>query len=278
MLAAAPAGAQDDARRARLRVRLPADARLVIDGKKTTQTGTIRYFYSPPLEAGKRYHYTLQWTYKEDGKRLLWRKLVVHVRAGEETPVDLRKEDVGEKSKPPVGNEDEPDKKKEDSKKPERKLDVDYVPTPQEVVDKMLELAAVKKADVVYDLGCGDGRIVVTAAKRFGCKAVGFDKDPQRVREAKDNAKAKDVEDLVTIEEKDLFKVDLKPASVVTLYLLPEVNVKLIPQLEKLKAGSRIVSHDFKMEGVKPKKEESVTDKEGRKHTIYLWEAPIKKE
>ena len=137
---------------------------------------------------------------------------------------------------------------------PKRTPDVIYVPTPQAVVDKMLEIADVKKTDVVYDLGCGDGRIPVTAAKKYGCKAFGFDIDPQRVKESQENIKKNKVGDLVTVEEKDIFTLDLSPASVVTLYLLPSLNVKLIPQLEKLKPGSRIVSHDFDMQGVKPDK------------------------
>src|SRR6187399_1520097 len=127
----------------------------------------------------------------------------------------------------------------------ERDPDVIYVPTPEPVVDRMLELAAVDEDDIVYDLGCGDGRIVITAAQRYGVKAWGFDIDPVRVAEARANAKAAGVEDLVTIEQKDIFTLDLSPASVVTLYLLPELNVRLIPQLAQLEPGSRIVSHDF---------------------------------
>ena len=156
----------------------------------------------------------------------------------------------------------------------ERKPDVIYVPTPQKVVDKMLEIAEVKKGDVVYDLGCGDGRIVVTAAKKYGVKAVGIDIDPERVQEAKENVKKNGVEKLATIREGDIFKEDLKEASVVTLYLLPRLNVKLKPQLKKLKPGSRIVSHNFDMKGAKPKKVVEVEDEEGDKHTVYLWVVP----
>jgi tRNA G37 N-methylase Trm5 len=163
-------------------------------------------------------------------------------------------------------------------KKPQRRPDVIFVPTPQDVVEKMLEVAEVTKDDVVYDLGCGDGRIVVTAAKKYGCKAVGIDIDPQRVKESLERVKKNKVEHLVTIKEGDIFQEDLTPASVVTLYLLPSLNVKLIPQLKKLKPGSRIVSHSFDMEGVKPEKVIHYEAKDGITHTIYLWRAPIKVE
>jgi SAM-dependent methyltransferase len=156
--------------------------------------------------------------------------------------------------------------------------DVIYVPTPQPVVDKMLALAKVKKSDLVYDLGCGDGRIVVTAAKKYGVKAIGFDIDPARVSEARANVQKNGVEHLVTIEQKDIFTIDLSPANVVTLYLLPALNVRLIPQLEKLKPGSRIVSHDFDMEGVRPQQHLSLSvESETRDHEVYLWTTPLKK-
>jgi tRNA G37 N-methylase Trm5 len=160
--------------------------------------------------------------------------------------------------------------KKTDSR---RTPDVIYVPTPQEAVDQMLEMADVKKTDVVYDLGCGDGRIVVTAAKKYGVKAYGFDIDPERVAESKENVRKNKVEHLVTIEEKDIFTLDLSKADVVTLYLLPSLNVKLIPQLEKLKPGSRIVSHSFDMEGIKP--DRVVRD---GSTILYKWTTPLKRE
>lgn len=164
----------------------------------------------------------------------------------------------------------------EKTREPERRPDVHFVPTPQDVVEKMLEMAKVTKDDLVYDLGCGDGRIVVTAAKKYGCKAMGMDIDPKRVEESVKRAKRNKVEDLVTIKEGDIFKLDLSDASVITLYLLPSLNVKLIPQLEKLKPGARIVSHSFDMEGVKPDAKVEMESKDGSTHTIYLWKAPIK--
>ncbi len=165
----------------------------------------------------------------------------------------------------------------------EKVPDIEYVPTPSIVVEKMLAVAALKKDDVLYDLGCGDGRIVVTAAKRLGLRAKGFDIDPVRVAESRANVKKAGVEHLVTIEQKDIFEVDLSPASVVTLYLLPELNVRLIPQLEKLRPGSRVVSHDFDMEGVTYENVWTVMAKDhrettkDREHYVYLWKTPLRK-
>jgi hypothetical protein len=163
--------------------------------------------------------------------------------------------------------------------KKSRKPDIYFLPTPQDVVERMLELARVTKEDLVYDLGCGDGRIVVTAAKKYGCKAVGYDIDPKRVKESLENVRKNKVRHLVRIEEKDIFTLDLSKADVITLYLLPRLNVRLIPQLEKLKPGSRIVSHDFGMKGVKPDNVVRLTsEKDSKEHTIYLWTTPLKKE
>ncbi|WP_257667837.1 SAM-dependent methyltransferase [Parapedobacter tibetensis] len=151
-------------------------------------------------------------------------------------------------------------------------LDVPYVPTNQKVVEEMLKLAGVKAGDVVYDLGCGDGRIVITAAKKFGATGIGVDLNPQRIKEANENAKAEGVTDKVRFVQGDLFDFDFSQASVVTLYLLPSVNLKLRPKLLKeLKPGSRIVSHDFDMGDWEA---ESVV-KVGN-DTIYFWTVPAK--
>ena len=158
-------------------------------------------------------------------------------------------------------------------------VDVIFVPTPQDVVDKMLELAQVRKDDLVYDLGCGDGRIVVTAARRYGCRAIGFDIDPRRVKESLENVQKNNVGHLVGIEQKDIFTLDLSKADVITLFLLSRLNVKLIPQLEKLKPGSRIVSHNFAMDQIKPDKVVTMFSSEDPfEHTVYLWITPLKKE
>jgi Methyltransferase domain len=152
----------------------------------------------------------------------------------------------------------------------ERTPDVVYVPTPQEVVDKMLEIAKVNKNDVLYDLGSGDGRIPITAAKKFGTQGTGIDIDPDRIREANENAKKAGVTDKVQFLQQDLFKTDFSKATVVTLYLLPELNVKLRPQLFKqLKPGTRVVSHAFDMGDWKP---EQVVQVNGK--TVYFWTIP----
>lgn len=148
-----------------------------------------------------------------------------------------------------------------------RSPDVIFVPTPNEVVDKMLEMAKVTAKDVVYDLGCGDGRIVITAAQKYGARAVGIDIDPKRIAEANENVKKSGVGDRVRVLNQDLFTTDISEASVVTLYLLPSLNLKLRPTLWKtLKPGTRIVSHDFDMGDWKP---EQTLNVDGA--TIYYW-------
>jgi ribosomal protein L11 methylase PrmA len=138
----------------------------------------------------------------------------------------------------------------------------------------MLALAGVGPTDVVYDLGCGDGRIVVTAAKKYGAKGVGVDIDPQRIKESEANAVAAGVSNLVTFKVQDALTVDLSPASVVTLYLLSSSNLKLRPILTKqLKPGSRIVSHAFSMGDWTPLKTDEFVDSRGIARTLYLWKA-----
>jgi SAM-dependent methyltransferase len=158
--------------------------------------------------------------------------------------------------------------------------DVVFVPTPHDVVAKMLEVAKVERGDVVFDLGCGDGRIVATAAKKFGCKGTGFDINPVRIKESLVTVDKFNVNHLVSIEKKNIFNVDLSEASVITLYLLPELNARLIPQLEKMKPGSRIVSHEYDMQKkAKPDKEIRMTSREDNtEHIIYLWTIPLKME
>jgi SAM-dependent methyltransferase len=155
-----------------------------------------------------------------------------------------------------------------------RAPDVVYVPTPQDVVDEMLRLAGVTKDDVVYDLGCGDGRLVITAAQRFGARGVGIDIDPQRVRESHVNAREAGVADRVQFFQQDLFTADIRDATVVTLYLLSKLNVELRPKLlSDLPPGTRIVSHDFDMAEWRPDQTVRVKGP-SRQHVVYYWVIP----
>jgi tRNA G37 N-methylase Trm5 len=156
-----------------------------------------------------------------------------------------------------------------------RTPDVIYVPTRQTVVDAMLKVASVKAGDVLYDLGCGDGRIPVTAAK-LGARGVCIDIDPKRIAEANENVAKNGVGDRVKVMNQDLFATDFSDATVVTLYLLPSLNLKLRPTLWKtLKPGTRIVSHDFDMGDWKPERVVRVQD-DGREQILYLWTVPAR--
>jgi ubiquinone/menaquinone biosynthesis C-methylase UbiE len=150
--------------------------------------------------------------------------------------------------------------------------DVIFVPTPGEVVDTMLRMAAVTKQDTVYDLGCGDGRIVITAAQRYGARGVGIDIDPDRVSEATENVKKAKVSDRVRIIRGDLFEADISAATVVTLYLLTDLNLKVRPKLlRELKPGTRVVSHAFAMGDWSPERTAEVAGT-----TVYLWRIPAR--
>jgi len=154
----------------------------------------------------------------------------------------------------------------------QRQPDVPYVPTPQTVVDRMLTIANVNKNDVLYDLGSGDGRIIITAAKKYGTRGVGIDINPERIEDANNNARQARATDLIEFRQQDLFQTDLSEATVVTLYLLPKVNLRLRPKLLKeLKPGTRIVSHAFDMGDWQPERVEKVDGS-----TIYYWVVPEK--
>ncbi|HBB31900.1 MAG TPA: SAM-dependent methyltransferase [Cyanobacteria bacterium UBA8803] len=157
---------------------------------------------------------------------------------------------------------------------PEPKADVPYVPTPDQVVARMLELANVRDDDILYDLGSGDGRIVITAAQKHGIRGTGVEINPELVQRSRANAQAAGVADRVEFVQQDLFQTDLSDATVVTLYLLPEINLKLRPKLlQELKPGTRIVSHDFDMGAWQPERVERVQGST-RQHTIYYWVVP----
>ena len=155
-----------------------------------------------------------------------------------------------------------------------KKPDVEYVPTPHKVVGEMLQLLAVKPTDVVYDLGCGDGRVVITAAKRYKARGVGIDIDPQRIRESRANARRAGVDKRVKFLQQDLFETDIRDASVIALYLLPELNRKLRPKLlSDLRPGTRVASHDFDMGEWNP---DRIIYVQGPtyEHTVYYWVIP----
>lgn len=238
-----------------LRILLPADAILTIDETPTKSIGPERKLVTPPLSKRKTYYYTLKWTYPERGKPVT-RMAVIEFKVDKETTIDLR-----------------PGSKTNASSR------IIYVPTDQDVVEKMLELAEVTAKDVVYDLGCGDGRIVVTAAKKFKARGVGIDIDPERIRESLANVEKQNVEKEVEIRQGDALAVpDLSKASVVTLYMLPEFQKKLVPILKReLKPGARIVSHDYDLPGWKA---DQVANIQGmyRQHILYLYRMAEKKE
>jgi uncharacterized protein (TIGR03000 family) len=242
-----------DAQRAKLRVLLPQDnATLTIEGKPTEQTGTTRMFESPPLDPAKSYTYTLVAKWMPNNYTTITRTRIVPIKAGATAEADLRKAD---------------DKQPDD-------IFVRYVPTPYEIVDAMLKLADVHEGDVVYDLGCGDGRIVVTAVSKNKAKrGVGVDLDPERIKDSKATARAAGVENKVEFRQEDVLKLkDIGDASVVMLYMGEDLNLRLRPILQKsLKPGSRIVSHRFTMGDWKPLKTITVKDQKGTEYKLHLW-------
>jgi len=159
-----------------------------------------------------------------------------------------------------------------------RNPDVVYVGTPYDLVSKMLKMARVKKGDLVYDLGCGDGRMVILAAQKYGCRAVGYDIDPERIRESMENVAKNHVEKLVKIVQADIFTLDLSKADVIPMYLLPEMNRKLLPQLARLKRGSRVVCHDYDLDGIVADETLTViSNEDNAKHTLWLYTTPLKR-
>lgn len=160
---------------------------------------------------------------------------------------------------------------------PKKKPDVGYYATTQDVVDEILKQAKVTKNDVVIDLGCGDGRFPITAAKKYGCKGIGYEIDPVWVAKAKKRAETEKVTDLVDIRAEDIFTADLSKVTVVCLFLLPELNTRLIPQLEKLPPGARIVTHEFDIPGLLPdRKAEYISTQDESEHLLYFYSVPLK--
>lgn len=159
-----------------------------------------------------------------------------------------------------------------------RTPDVVYVGTPYDIVSRMLQMAQVKKDDLVVDLGCGDARMLVLAAQKYGSRGIGYDIDPDMVRASRKNAKENKVDSLVKIIQADIFTVDISKADVLPLYLLPDMNLKLLPQFETLKPGSRLVFHNYDLEGIVPDRiEEVVSNEDNSNHTLFLYTIPLKK-
>lgn len=159
-----------------------------------------------------------------------------------------------------------------------RNPDVVYVGTPYDIVSKMLKMARIKKSDMVYDLGCGDGRILVLAAQKYGCRGVGYDIDPVRVKASRENVAKNGLEKRIKIVQADIFTLDLRKANVIPLYLLPEMNRRLLPQLDKLKPGSRVVCHNYDLDGiVADEVVDMISNEDNSNHTLTLYTAPLKR-
>jgi len=250
---------KDAEKSAKLVILLPAsDATLTIDGENTRQSGDKRTFETPPLKPGTRYHYTLKAFWEPNNYTKITRTRKVFVEAGKSVTVDLRERDL---------------------KQPDDIL-VRYVPTPQDVVDAMLKMGKVGPDDIVFDLGCGDGRIPVTAVSAFKAKrAVGIDIDPERIKDSNQTAKDKGVTDKVEFRQGDVLKPikGIDEATVVTLYMGEDLNRQLRPTLEKLKPGTRIVSHRFTLGDWKPDRTETI-NVSGVPYKVHLWTVKGKKD
>ena len=170
-----------------------------------------------------------------------------------------------------VGDETQP--------KPSRTPDCVYVGTPQDVVYKMVELAEIRKGDLVCDPGCGDGRLLIAAARRHGCRGIGYELDPKLANEARQIARQRGIARTVRFEEQDIFTVDYSPVDAIVAYLLPEMITRLVPSFDKLKPGSRIVAHDYPMDKIVPDQVVTMLSNEDNvRHTIYVYRTPLKRE
>ena len=236
--------------KSKLTVKLPeADAELLIEGRPTKTTGAIREFETPLLEPGKNYAYDFKATWRPNNYTVMSRTRSIQFKAGDAILVDLTKD---------LGTD---------------KAVIRYVPTPDDIVEKMIELAKITKDDTTFELGCGDARITVAAVKAGAKKGVGIDLDPERIAEAKANVRASGVEDKVEIRMGDALEVkDLSSASVVFLYMGDEFNALMRPILWKqLPVGSRVVSHRFTMGDWKPDQTIKVLGNDGDEYELHLW-------
>lgn len=261
---AKPAAAKDekkDAKKVKSKLKLTVpeeDAELQIEGKATKPTGAVREFETPELDAGKKYEYAFTVVWKPNNYTTITRVKSVEFNAGDDVVVDLGKKD---------------------EKQPDDKVVIRWVPTPDDIVAKMIELAAVKAGDVVYEPGPGDGRVLVAAIKTGAAKAVGVEIDKEKAAESKEAVKKAGLADKIDIREGDALKVeDYGNASVVFLYMGDEFNAVLRPILEKnLKPGSRIVSHRFTMGDWAPDKTLTITGEDGEEYKLHLWTVKEKK-
>lgn len=247
----APLSAQET-KTIKLKVLLPHDdAVLSIEGTRMSATGKTREFESPALPVGKKYEYTLVAVIKPNNYTTITRKRVFDVEPGKNYDVDMR---TNEKQSPDD-------------------IVIRWVPTPDDIVQEMLKLGKLTKDDVVYDLGCGDGRMVIAAVKAGAKRGVGIDIDPAKVKESKEAAQRAGVADKVEIREGDVLKVkDVSDASLILLYMSDDLNLALRPILQKqLKPGSRIVSHRFIMGDWKPEKEVTIKGQDGDEYELKLW-------
>src|SRR5262245_35468257 len=255
-------GAQDkkDVKKvkSKLKITVPQDdAKLLIEGKDTKPTGVTREFETPELEVGKAYEYTFAVTWEPNNYTKITRSKNIEFKGGDDINVDLSKADP---------------------KVPDKAV-VRWVPTPDDIVEEMMKLGSVKKGDIVYEPGPGDGRMLIAAVKKGADKGVGIELDTKKAEEARENVKKAKLEKQITIIEGDALKDrDYSEATVVLLYMGNEFNNLLRPILEKqLKPGTRIVSHRFILGDWKPDKTIMVTGADGDEYTLHLWVVPEKK-
>jgi uncharacterized protein (TIGR03000 family) len=255
---AQPSKGEKKKAKSKLKVLVPQDnAELLIEGKATKPTGMVREFETPELEAGRLYEYDFSVTWEPNNYTHLTRTKKVEFKGGDDVVADLTKQDPKN-----------PDKAK-----------IRWVPTPDDVVEEMMKLGGVKKGDVAYEPGPGDGRVLIAAVKKGAEKAVGIEIDPKKAEEARENVKKAGLDKKITIVEGDALKDrDYSEASIVFLYMGNEFDALLKPILEKqLKPGSRIVSHRFLLGDWAPDKTIKVTGQDGDEYTLHLWTVKEKK-
>ena len=258
--------AQPAAVKSKIKVTVPKDdSELLIEKKATKTVGVTREFDTPELEAGKRYEYTFLARWRPNNYTVMTRPRTVQFAAGDDVIVDLTKDSEQDKA------------------------EIRYVATPDDIVEAMVKLAKITKDDVVFEPGCGDGRIVVASVKAGAKKGVGIDLDKERVKESKATAKLANLLDKVDIREGDALEVkDYADASVVMLYMGEEFNQLIRPMLlRELKLGSRIVSHRFLMKDWKADETKTIVGQDGSEYEVHLWKvtedakkkfaAPLKK-